>query len=77
MNNNDIIKIEHIKNVRIRNNNNRVLFPMQNILKIYFRDGKSRTIDLFSERDITNIEYLKEVETPKTKTKTIFKEFEF
>lgn len=77
MNNNDIIKIEHIKNVRIRNNNNRVLFPMQNILKVYFRDGKSRTIDLFSERDITDIEYLQEVETPKTKTKTIFKEFEF
>lgn len=76
MSDNDIIRVEHVKNVRIRNNNNGVLFPMQNILKVYFRNGESRTIDLFSERDITEIEYLKEIETPKTKAKTIFKEIE-
>lgn len=76
MNNKDIVKVAHIKNVRIRNTNNGALFPMQNILKIYFRNGESRTIDLFSERDITDIEYLQEIATPKTKEKVIFKEIE-
>ena len=32
----DIIKIELIKNVRIKNTHNNFIFPSQNIMKVYF-----------------------------------------
>jgi len=74
MSNKDIIKISHIKNVRVRNTHNDVLFPMQNILQVYFRSGEIRTLDLFSNKDMTEVDYFKIVETPKTKEKLIFLE---
>lgn len=74
MSNNDIIKISHVKNVRVRNEHNNVVFPMQNVLKIYFRNGEIRTLDLFSNRDMTEVNYYKLVETPRTKEKIIFLE---
>ena len=74
MSDKDIIKISHVKNVRVRNEHNNVVFPMQNVLKIYFRNGEIRTLDLFSNRDMTEINYYKLVETPRTKEKIIFLE---
>jgi hypothetical protein len=72
MNDKDIIKISHVKNVRVRNIHNNVLFPNQNILKVYFRNGEIRTLDLFSNKDMTEVDYFKIVETPRTKEKLIF-----
>ena len=57
----DIIKIELIKNVRIKNTHNNFIFPSQNIMKVYFRNNKIRILDLFSCKDITDIDYFEVV----------------
>ena len=74
MSKNDIIKIELVKNVCVENKNNNCIYPKQDILKIHFRNKKYRIIDLFSEVDITEIDYFRILETKKTKIKTLFKE---
>lgn len=76
MNKKDIIKISKIDNIRIKNKHNGYLFPQQSILKVETREGYYRIIDLIAERDITDIDYFEIVETPKTKEKVLFKEFE-
>ena len=76
MNSKDIIKITKINNVRIENTHNGYLFPSQNILKIEYRDKTYRILDLISQKDITDIDYFKVVNTDKTKEKTLFKEYE-
>lgn len=68
----NIIEIARIKNVRIENTHNGVLFPMQDILRITFENGDNRIIDLFSEKDITDIDYFKVNESEKTKKKILF-----
>ena len=75
MNENDIIKIELVKNVRIENLHNNFLFPRQNIINVYFRNGNKRSLDLVSGRDFTEIEYFKVVENITTKRKVLFEEF--
>ena len=70
----DIVKIELIKGARVQNTHNNYVFPKQNIMKVYFRNNEIRTLDLFSERDITNIDYFKILEDNKTKRKTLFTE---
>ena len=75
--NNDIIKVELVKDIRVQNTHNNFVFPKQNIMKVYFRNNEIRTLDLFSERDITNIDYFKILEDKKTKRKTLFEEKEY
>lgn len=72
----DIIKITKVDKVRIKNTHNDTLFPEQSILKIEFRGGDYRILDLFSSYDITDIDYYEVVNTPKTKEKVLYKEFE-
>lgn len=72
----DIIKITKVDKVRIKNTHNEVLFPEQSILKIEFRGGECRILDLFSNYDITDIDYYQVIETKKTKEKVLYKEFE-
>ena len=74
--NNDIIKIELIKGIRVQNTHNNYVFPKQNIMKVHFRNNDVKILDLFSERDITNIDYFKILEDEKTKRKTLFIERE-
>lgn len=76
MSNKDIIKISLIKNVKIQNIHNDHLFPLQNVLKVFFRSGEIRTLDLFSNKDFTEVDYFKIVDTPRTKEKIIFLEKE-
>lgn len=76
MNDKDIIKITKVDNVHIKNNHNNVMFPLQSILLIESRDGSVRTLDLASQRDMTDIDYFEIIKTRKTKEKTIFKEEE-
>lgn len=76
MNEKDIIKITKIDNVKIENTHNDFQYPLQSILKIETREGGSRIIDLMADRDITDIDYLVVKETPKTKEKILFKEYE-
>lgn len=76
MNEKDIIKITKIDNIRIRNTHNDYVFPLQSILKVETREGGIRILDLFSERDITSIDYFVVEETPKTKEHILFKEYE-
>lgn len=73
---NDIIKIELVKGIRVQNTHNNFVFPKQNIMKVYFRNNETKTLDLFSEKDITNIDYFKILEDKKTKTKILFEEKE-
>ena len=75
MNNKDIVKIIRISNVRIENTHNGYLFPSQNILRIEYRDKTYRILDLISQKDITDIDYFKVINTNKTKEKTLFEEF--
>ncbi len=72
----DIIKITKINNIRVQNKHNGYLFPYQSILEIEFRNGRKRILDLFSQRDITEIDYFEIVRTNKTKEVILFKEFE-
>ena len=73
----DIIKIELIKNVRIKNTHNNFIFPSQNIMKVYFRNNKIRILDLFSCKDITDIDYFEVVNGISTKTKILFEEIDY
>ena len=70
-----VIAIVKFNNVQIRNKHNDFLFPMQDILEIDMEDG-FRIIDLFSQKDITDIDYFEIVTTPKTKKIVLFKEYE-
>lgn len=76
MNEKDIIKITKVDNIRIQNTHDGRLFPLQSILRIETREGECHTIDLIADRDITYINYYVVVETPKTKERVLFKEFE-
>lgn len=71
--NKKIIGVVLFQNVRIKNTHNDYLFPEQDILEIDLEDG-FRIIDLFSEKDITDIDYFEVVITKKTKKKVLFKE---
>ena len=70
-----VIAIVKFNNVQIRNKHNDFLFPMQDILEIDMEDG-FRIIYLFSQKDITDIDYFEIVTTPKTKKIVLFKEYE-
>lgn len=72
----NIIEIARLKNVRIKNLHNEVLFPTQDILRITFENGDTRTIDLICEKDITDMDYLKVIESDKTRTRILFKDTE-
>ena len=72
MSKSDIIAVEIVKNVRIRNLHNDFLFPKQDIMNVYFRDGKKRTLDLLSQRDFTDIDYFKVENTKSTKVNVLF-----
>ena len=75
MNKDRIIQIVKLDNVQIENTHNGYKYPLQNVLEIDFANGKFRMIDLFSQKDITDIDYFKVVPTSKTKKKYIFKEY--
>lgn len=63
----DIIKITKYKNCVIENTFEKVKFYRQNILKVDFRDKESRFIDLISNFDITEIDYLEIIKFGKGK----------
>lgn len=69
----DIIKIELVKNARIQNTHNSFIFPKQYIIKVYYRNNKLRILDLFSKRDITDIDYFKIYD--EKEVKVLFNEF--
>jgi len=58
----EIVKIDVVKGARVQNLHNGFIFPRQNIMKIYFRNGNYRVLDLFSKLDITDIDYFKVIE---------------
>lgn len=58
----EIVKIDVVKGARVQNLHNGFTFPRQNIMKVYFRDGSYRVLDLFSKLDITDIDYFKVIE---------------
>lgn len=58
----EIVKIDVVKGARVQNLHNGFTFPRQNIMKVYFRDGSYRILDLFSKLDITDIDYFKVIE---------------
>ena len=74
MSNKDIIKIFQIKNIRIKNLHNGVIFPPQTIEVIVFRDNSVRVLDLVANRDITDIDYFSIIHTPEDRYITLFEE---
>ena len=70
----NIIEITKIKNVRIKNKHNGIIFPTQDILRVSFQNGDIRMIDLICEKDITDIDYFEIIESDKTKEKIYFKD---
>lgn len=72
-----IIRIAKKRNIRVKNTHNGVLFPKQDIIVIEFENSSKRIIDLMSEKDITDIDYLQVVESPKTKEINIFKDSDY
>lgn len=74
MSDKDIIKIELIKGARIKNTHDNFMFPRQYIIKVSFRNGERRIIDLISGRDTTSIDYYEVIEDDHCKTKVLFKE---
>lgn len=74
---NNIVRITKKKNVKVRNIHNDIVFPYQNILVVEFENGKDRIIDLMSEKDITDIDYLEIMETPKTTYRKVFEDSDF
>lgn len=67
----EIVKIDVVKGARVQNLHNGFTFPRQNIMKVYFRDGSYRVLDLFSKLDITDIDYFKVIED-NVRIKTLF-----
>ena len=74
---NNIIEIRKIKNIRIKNIHNNMIYPIQDILEITFENGKERIIDLMSKKDITDINYFKVIKTWRTKSRIIFIDNDF
>ena len=71
----DIIKIEQLKNVWIRNLHNGFTVGMQKILCVTYQDNTTSYIDLIAGKDMTNIDYLKVITDKNTKIqKKIFEE---
>ena len=58
----EIVKIDIVRGARVQNLHNGFTFPRQNVMKVYFRDGSYRVLDLFSKLDITDIDYFKVIE---------------
>lgn len=73
----NIIEIAIKKNINIINLHNEVVYPKQNILVVSFENGTERIIDLMSEKDITDIDYFKVIESDKTKKRLLFKDNDY
>ncbi len=67
----EIVKIDIVRGARVQNLHNGFTFPRQNVMKVYFRDGSYRVLDLFSKLDITDIDYFKVIED-NVKVKNVF-----
>ena len=67
----EIVKIDVVKGARVQNLHNGFTFPRQNVMKVYFRDGSYRVLDLFSKLDITDIDYFRVIEE-NVRIKTLF-----
>ena len=73
----NIIEIAIKKNINIINLHNGVIFPTQSILVVSYENKDTRIIDLMSEKDITDIDYFKVIETEKTKKRIIFEDRDY
>ena len=67
----EIVKIDIVRGARVQNLHNGFTFPKQNVMKVYFRDGSYRVLDLFSKLDITDIDYFRVIED-NVKVKNVF-----
>ena len=72
----NIIEIYIKKNVNIQNLHNEVIYPKQSILVVSYENGSERIIDLMSEKDITDIDYFKVIESDKTKKRILFNDLD-
>ena len=64
----DIVEIKKITNTKLKNlHDNRISVFTQDLLKIKFEDGQVRTVALFMEADITDVDYYEVLYTPRTK----------
>lgn len=72
--NSDFIKEIIInKNVHIKNMHNNYIYPHQNILEIKLKNGIVWKYDLFSMKNMTNVDYFKIKRTIFSSKVTIFK----
>lgn len=74
MSENDIIKIVKIKGVKVRHKINKHEFMKRNIIRVDYRNGEHRFINMLAKRDMTDIDYFDIVYPKKIKEKVIFEE---
>lgn len=72
----NIVEIYIKKNINIQNLHNEVIYPKQSILVVSYENGTERIIDLMSEKDITDIDYFKVIESDKTKKRILFNDLD-
>lgn len=72
----NIVEIYIKKNINIMNLHNEVIYPKQSILVVSYENGTERIIDLMSEKDITDIDYFKVIESDKTKKRILFNDLD-
>lgn len=74
MSENDIIKIVKIKGVRVKNMTNGHVFMKRDIIRVDYRNGEHRFINMLANRDMTEIPYFELMYPKKIKEKVIFEE---
>ena len=70
----DIVEINFVRGLCIKNLHNGVVFPPKCFLIIKYRNNTKHILNLFSNRDITSIDYYDYVKSKHYKNKVIFKE---
>ena len=69
-----IIKITEIKGLNMLNKHNNCVFKNQKVWIIKLENNKQYLLDMKSNRDITNVDYISLIETKKTKYDVLFED---
>ena len=71
---NAVVKVEVITDCRLFNLHNNFYSTSRTIMKISFKNGKFRELDLLSKVDLTDIDYIEVIYPERSKRYLLFKE---
>lgn len=69
---NSIKSVKLIKNIRVKNVHHDMIYPYSDIIEVVDINGDKRILDLWSDSDITDIDYYEIITDKKTKEKVLF-----